>query len=147
MQHRMLCLEKRRGFTLIEVLIVIVILVTLAIIVIPRLMGVGRKAKEANLRGQLHQFGNAIEQFEAECGDYPASLSQLMTEPSAGAGGTGIYLDVTSWRGPYLVSPGNALPKDPFTDSTTTWNYTPATGEIHSGTTLTSVAGEQYSDW
>ncbi len=139
--------SKRTGFTLIEVLIVITVIAILAMIVIPRLMGVGRKAKESNLRGQLHSMRNAIQQFEADCGDYPTTLDQLLTRPSDGSGGGGISLDVDGWQGPYMVAPNGLLPQDPFTESYTTWAYTAATGEVHSGSTLTSINAEAYSDW
>jgi len=138
----------RAGFTLIEMLIVIVVIAILALIVIPRLMGAGRKAKEAALRGDIHQLRNAIQQFEADCGDYPSAISQLMTQPAAGTtGGQGIALDVTAWQGPYLRTPDNNLPKDPFTESATTWAYTASTGHIASGSTLTAINGEAYSSW
>jgi len=138
----------RAGFTLIEMLIVIVVISILALIVIPRLLGAGRKAKEAALRGDVHQLRNAIQQFEADCGDYPAAISQIMTEPAAGSsGGMGIALDVTAWQGPYLRTPDNNLPKDPFTESGTTWSYTARTGHIASGSTLTAINGEAYSSW
>jgi len=140
--------RKHRGFTLIEMLIVIVVIAILALIVIPRLLGAGRKAKEAALRGDLHQLRNAIQQFEADCGDYPGDSGQLMTTPSAGAtGGTGIALDVNGWQGPYLRTADGNLPKDPFTESSTTWSYTAATGHIQSGSTLTAINGEAYSIW
>jgi prepilin-type N-terminal cleavage/methylation domain-containing protein len=71
--------RRSKGFTLIEMLIVIVVIAILALIVIPRLLGAGRKAKEATLRGDLHQVRNAIQQFEADCGDYPSAISTLMT--------------------------------------------------------------------
>ena len=140
--------RKHKGFTLIEMLIVIVVIAILALIVIPRLLGAGRKAKEATLRGDLHQLRNSIQQFEADCGDYPLAISQLMTQPTAGSnGGTGIALDVTGWQGPYLRTPDNNLPKDPFTDSSTTWGYTGNTGHVQSGSTLTAINGEAYSSW
>ncbi len=140
--------RKSKGFTLIEMLIVIVVIAILALIVIPRLLGAGRKAKEATLRGDLHQIRNAIQQFEADCGDYPSSLDDLMTAPSAGStGGTGIALDVTGWQGPYLRTPDGQMPKDPFTESSTTWNYEASTGNVTSGSTLTAINGEAYSTW
>jgi general secretion pathway protein G len=139
--------RKSKGFTLIEMLIVIVVIAILALIVIPRLLGAGRKAKEATLRGDLHQIRNAIQQFEADCGDYPSAIGQLMTTPSAGNGGTGIALDVAGWQGPYLRTADNNLPKDPFTDSSTTWAYTASTGHVQSGSTLTAINGENYSSW
>jgi general secretion pathway protein G len=139
--------RQKQGFTLVEILIVIVVIAILAIIVIPRLMGVGRKAKESNLRGQLHSMRNAVQQFEADCGDYPSSLDQLLTAPSGGTGGGGITLDTLAWQGPYLVSPNGSLPQDPFTESSTTWSYIPASGEVHSGSTLTAINGQAYNSW
>jgi len=139
--------RRSKGFTLIEMLIVIVVIAILALIVIPRLLGAGRKAKEATLRGDVHQLRNSIQQFEADCGDYPLTLDQLMTEPTGGNGGGGISLDVAGWQGPYLRTPDNNLPKDPFTESSTSWSYTPATGHVASGSTLTAINGEAYSTW
>ena len=139
--------RRNKGFTLIEMLIVIVVIAILALIVIPRLLGAGRKAKEASLRGDLHQLRNSIQQFEADCGDYPSSTSQLMTVPSGGNGGTGIALDVTGWQGPYLRTPDGNLPADPFTASSTTWSYTASTGHVQSGSTLTAINGDAYSTW
>ena len=139
--------RRHKGFTLIEMLIVIVVIAILALIVIPRLLGAGRKAKEATLRGDLHQLRNAVQQFEADCGDYPSALAQLMTQPAAGNGGTGIALDVAGWQGPYLRTPDDNLPEDPFTTSSTTWSYTASTGHLQSGSTLTAINGEAYSTW
>ncbi len=58
---------RRRGFTLIELLIVIVVIAILALIVIPRVMGASRKAKESSLRGNLQELRNGLEQFQADC--------------------------------------------------------------------------------
>jgi general secretion pathway protein G len=136
-----------RGFTLIEMLIVIVVIAILALIVIPRLLGAGRKAKESALRGDLQQLRNALQQFEADCGDYPSALSQLMTAPAAGSsGGGGIALDVGAWKGPYLRTPDNNLPKDPFTQAAD-WTYTASSGDVHSASTLTGLDGTAYSTW
>jgi general secretion pathway protein G len=139
--------RKHKGFTLIEMLIVIVVIAILALIVIPRLLGAGRKAKEATLKGDLHQLRNAIQQFEADCGDYPAALGDLQTKPADGSnGGGGIALDVLAWQGPYLRTPDGGLPVDPFTGAAD-WTYTAATGEVHSSSTLTAINGEAYSTW
>ncbi len=70
--------RKHEGFTLIEVLIVIIVIAILALIVIPRLLGAGRRAKEAALRGDLNELRNAIQQFESDLGDVPVGLDQLM---------------------------------------------------------------------
>ena len=138
-----------KGFTLIEMLIVIVVIAILALIVIPRLLGAGRKAKEAALSGDLHQMRNAIQQFEADLGDLPAALTQLMlakASPPSGNGGTGIALDSQGYQGPYLRTPDGNLPKDPFTGAAD-WSYTASTGDVHSVSTLTALNGTSYSAW
>ncbi len=136
-----------RGFTLIEMLIVIVVIAILAMIVIPRLLGAGRKAKESALRGDLQQLRNAIQQFEADCGDFPAAAADLMTAPAAGSnGGNGIALDVGAWQGPYMRTADGNLPKDPFT-SAADWTYVATSGDIHSASTLTALDGTAYSAW
>jgi general secretion pathway protein G len=146
----MLRLSDRRskGFTLIEMLIVIVVIAILALIVIPRLLGAGRKAKEASLRGDLHQLRNAVQQFEADTGDYPAALDDLMVAKAdaPATGGNDIALDTTAYEGPYLHTADNAIPKDPFTDAAD-WTYTKETGEVHSAATLTAIDGSAYSTW
>jgi len=139
--------RKSKGFTLIEMLIVIVVIAILALIVIPRLLGAGRKAKEAALKGDLHQLRNAIQQFEADCGDYPAAIDDLQTAPAAGSiGGNGIDLDVSAWQGPYLRTPDGGLPVDPFT-TLADWTYVATSGDVNSSSTLTAINGENYSDW
>jgi len=145
--------RKHKGFTLIEMLIVIVVIAILALIVIPRLLGAGRKAKEATLRGDLHQLRNSIQQFEADMGDYPAVLEDLVAAKPfpAGTGGQGIDLDAEGYQGPYLRTPDGNLPKDPFQDQSVaaTWTYDPPTGEVHSASALTTLADPTvaYSAW
>jgi len=138
----------RKGFTLIEMLIVIVVIAILALIVIPRLLGAGRRAKESALRGDLQQLRNAIQQFEADLGDYPLTVDQLMADPASppsGQGGGGIDLDPEGYKGPYLRTPDNNLPVDPFTGAAD-WAYTASTGEVHSASTLTSLDGTTTYD-
>ena len=139
--------RKHKGFTLIEMLIVIVVIAILALIVIPRLLGAGRKAKEATLRGDLHQIRNAVQQFEADCGDYPLLLDGLQNVPAAGSlGGNNIALDVAAWQGPYLRTPDGNLPDDPFTTAPD-WVYVPADGDVHSNSGLTAINGDFYNTW
>lgn len=141
--------RNRKGFTLIEMLIVIVVIAILALIVIPRLLGAGRRAKESALRGDLQQLRNAIQQFEADCGDFPATLDQLVLDPStppSGNGGQGLALDSTGYKGPYLRTPDGGLPKDPFTNAAD-WTYTADQGDVHSASTLTALDGTNYADW
>lgn len=139
-----------RGFTLIEMLIVIVVIAILALIVIPRLLGAGRKAKEASLKGDLHMLRNAIQQFEADTGGYPSDLDDLQlaraSAPTSGVddAGNAVSLDATAYQGPYLKTPDGAIPADPFTGAVD-WTY--SNGEVHSSSTLTALDGSDYADW
>jgi prepilin-type N-terminal cleavage/methylation domain-containing protein len=142
--------RKERGFTLIEVLIVITIIAILALIVIPRLTAVGRRGKEASLRADLKQLRDAIERFEANTAAWPPTLGDLMaadgTAISADTDGRGLSVDRSGYDGPYLRTGDGNLPPDPFT-AATDWNYNNATGEVHSSSTLTALDGTAYSTW
>jgi len=142
-------LKKRDGFTLIEMLIVILIIALLAVIVIPRLLSATRKGKESALRADLQELRNALQKFDSDMGDWPANLNQLMAprnDPPTGDGGSGIALDSRSYQGPYLRNPDQGLLTDPFTRDTD-WNYNPATGEVHSSSTNSALDGSAYSTW
>lgn len=65
------------GFTLLELMIVITIIVILAAIALPRFEAVVRHAREATLRDDLHQMRKAIDQFAADKGKLPQSLDDL----------------------------------------------------------------------
>jgi general secretion pathway protein G len=132
---------RRRGFTLIELLIVIVVIAILALIVIPRVMSAGRKARESTLKANLHQLRNALEQFQADCGLYPAAITDLtLAKASAPANGVNEAGDsevipTGSYQGPYLSVSGGigttGIPVNPFkhpsdadySDDTAHWSY------------------------
>lgn len=94
-----------RGFTLVELLLVLVILGTLAAIVVPKFAGRSQQAKVTAAGTQLSNFDLALDSFEVDNGYYPqgaAGLESLLTAPS----------DTTEWRGPYLKK--NTIPLDPW---------------------------------
>jgi general secretion pathway protein G len=125
-----------RGFTMIELLVVISLIVILAT------MGMGLyktsviRAREATLKEDLFQMRDAIDQYYADKGQYPAALDSLVSDG-------------------YV----RKIPKDPFTDSTDTWqtipsepdanNPTAAPGiyDVKSGFDGTALDGTKYSDW
>ncbi|MBX3729523.1 MAG: type II secretion system major pseudopilin GspG [Candidatus Sumerlaeia bacterium] len=87
----------RRAFSLVEMLLVLVILATLAAIVVPRFAGRSEQAKETAARTQITSIGTALDAFEVDNGYYPTSadgLGLLVERPAT----------ATNWRGPYLKS-------------------------------------------
>ena len=94
---------RRRAFTLVEMLLVLVILATLAAIVLPRMMGRTKQANETAVKVQIGSFKIALDAFEIDNGYYPKGrngLQELFQQPR----------DAVKWHGPYMDS----LPKDPW---------------------------------
>jgi type II secretion system protein G len=142
-------MKRRSGFTLIEVLIVIVVIAILAAIVVPRLLGAGREAREASLRAHLQELRNAIGLFQAQMGDYPAALADIMLTTAPATGGNGITFNANDFRGPYLTTADGNLPNNPITSANvvgTDWTYTATTGAVKAASG-TAVDGTNYSNW
>jgi general secretion pathway protein G len=96
---------RRSGFTLVEMLLVLVILATLAAVVVPKFAGRSQQAKETAARSQIASFEMALDAFEVDNGYYPAGadgLRELVEAPS----------DAPEWRGPYLKK--SVIPADPW---------------------------------
>jgi general secretion pathway protein G len=123
-----------RGFTLLELMIVISIIIILAAIALPQYQKTVMHAKEATLREDLFQMRKTIDQYGADKGKLPQSLDELV---SSG----------------YL----REIPIDPITGERD-WNI--ATGEdpysseggqgitdVHSASPDTSSDGSPYSEW
>jgi general secretion pathway protein G len=125
-----------RGFTLIEVLIVVTLIIVLASVGMATYQNSVRRAREAVLREDLFRMRDAIDQYYADKNKYPQSLQDLV---SSG----------------YL----REIPKDPITDSAETWTTVPAEIEaanptaepgvydVKSGSEATAMDGSRYADW
>jgi general secretion pathway protein G len=120
-----------RGFTLIELMVVMTVIALLISIAVPRYFNSVEKAKEATLKQSLSVMRSAIDKFYGDNERYPASIKELVTKK-------------------YIRS----VPMDPITESTETW-VTQAPGldtsnavfEIKSGAPGTAKDGTAYSDW
>jgi len=93
--------RRHSGFTLVEMLLVLVILATLAAIVIPKFAGRSEQAKITAAKAQINSFEMAIDSYEVDTGSYPRSLDDLVNAPS----------NSRNWRGPYLKK---GAPLDPW---------------------------------
>ena len=93
-----------RGFTLLELLVVVLIIGLLTGIVGPRLMGQIGRSEVTAAKAQIDSLDKAVQAYRLDMGQYPANdqgLRALMTAPGADA----------RWRGPYMK---NAIPNDPW---------------------------------
>ena len=76
--------RRRSGFTLIEILLVVVIIGILAGIGIPALSGKSEKAKIAQAQGNINMLSMGVREYEIMNGDYPSSLDGLLSESKGG---------------------------------------------------------------
>jgi general secretion pathway protein G len=95
--------NRRRAFTLVEMLLVLAILAILAAIVYPNVAGRSQQARETAAKTQIENFTTALNAFEVDNGFFPRGkdgLQALMVKPR----------DASNWRGPYL----DKVPADPW---------------------------------
>ncbi len=99
--------RSNRGFTLVELMVVIVILALLAGLVGNNVMGYIAKAKITTARSQIKMFEGAISAFKLDTGHYPDNadgLYALIEEPPG----------VTGWNSEGYLENMNDIPKDPW---------------------------------
>ena len=122
-------MEYEKGFTLVELMIVVSIVGILATIAAPSYQSSLIRAKETVLRQDLFTLRELLDHHRADQGKYPTSLEGLV---SAG----------------YL----RAIPKDPFTNSSTSWQEItePTEGgifDVYSGSDLVGTNDTPYNKW
>jgi general secretion pathway protein G len=126
----------QRGFTLVELLVVISLISILAAMAVVQYRNAIQHTQEATLKTNLFRMRDAIDQYYADKGKYPASLDALVSEQ-------------------YL----RRIPEDPFTKSADTWQTIPAEPDpgnpsaepgiydVKSGAQGQALDGTTFADW
>lgn len=98
---------RRSGFTLLELMLVVVIIGLLAAIVTPSLIGRSKEAKLQSVKAQIANFETALDLYRMDNDNYPSQeqgLDALRAQPAGDP-------PANNWKGPYLKK---ALPRDPW---------------------------------
>ncbi len=100
-------LRERRGFTLIEIMVVVIILGLLAVLVAPNVIDKLSVAKDKTTRTQIELLGTALDSYRLDNGTYPSTqqgLEALWAKPITAP-------EPRNWAGPYLKK---RVPQDPW---------------------------------
>jgi general secretion pathway protein G len=131
-------MRRGKGFTLVELLVVMAIMGILVAIAVPQLQKAPIRAKEVTLREDLFTFRSCLDQYYADKGHYPDTLQTLVTDK-------------------YI----RKIPIDPFTKSADTWQVImeepdssetasqepPGIIDVKSGAKQASLDGSPYNTW
>lgn len=108
--------RRREGFTLIEILVVVVILGILATVIVPRIMGRPEEARITKAKVDIKSIETALSLYKIDNGSYPTTelgLKALVEKPAQGAkrwreGGYLSKIPADPWGAPYVyLSPGS----------------------------------------
>jgi len=92
--------KRSKGFTLMEILLVVIIIGLLASLILPNLMGRFERSKEEIAKAQIELLSSAVQSFMLDVGRCPNGLQELIESKDP------------KWKGPYLSK--KQIPKDPW---------------------------------
>lgn len=127
--------RRARGFTLIELMMVMFIISILAGIALPQYKVAIIEAKQAVLKEDLYRLRDAIDQYQADKGKYPASLEALVEDGYIRKLPVDPMTRAADWEG-VPAEPDPANPAD-----------TPGVYDVHSSSKEVSLAGTPYNEW
>jgi general secretion pathway protein G len=117
-------MRRLRGFTLVELMVVLAVIGLLLSVVVPDYVGRMKRAEEAVLKENLVVVRDALDKHYADAGAYPGSLQELVAKR-------------------YL----RTIPSDPFTQSASTWVAVPPTDPQKGGVYDIRSAAKGYERW
>jgi len=117
-------MRKLKGFTLIELMVVLTVIALLLSVVVPDYVGRMKRAEEAVLQENLTVMRDALDKHYADAGNYPSRLEDLVSKR-------------------YL----RTIPADPFTRSSTSWVPVPPADPKKGGIFDVHSAAKGYERW
>ena len=137
--------SSQRGFTLIELIVVVTIIGILAGVAISNVKWAQQKAREAALRHDLFEMRKAIDDYYADKQKYPDSLQALVTDHYLRA----IPKDPITQKVDWVEVQQTTDPNDPNAIDTSTGSQaaTPGLYDVHSAATGVGLDGTAYRDW
>lgn len=112
--------QASKGFSLIELLVVLIILGLIAGLVVPNIMGRGEDAKSRTAVAEVQRLSMAVDEFYLDTGRAPRELRELIERPSSVSNWNGPYVNASNlddpWGNPYnFRSPGEHRQIDIYT--------------------------------
>ena len=117
-------MHKLKGFTLVELMVVLTVIALLLSVVVPDYVGRVKRAEEAVLKENLVVMRDALDKHYADAGKYPSTIDELVVKR-------------------YLRS----IPADPFTQSQGTWVAVPPNDPQKGGVYDVRSAAKGYERW